>query len=91
MERDTEHRQPPLVGDLACLDPQLPLLVVDIQPAGLMSLMNPQQQAFYCDNDHGIIWFDQLPAHTPMAQILERGALLWLPLIWLNRYPDDIK
>ena len=91
MENDTKHRQPPTVGDLACLDPQLPILVVDIQESGYLLRLNGKGQAFYCDNDHGITWFDQLPAHTPMAQILEAGALFWLPLIWLNRYPDGIK
>jgi hypothetical protein len=39
MERDTEQ-QSPTVGDLACLDPQLPLLVVDIQEAGYLLRLN---------------------------------------------------
>ena len=90
MERDTEQ-QSPTVGDLACLDPQLPLLVVDIQEAGYLLRLNEKGQAFYCDNDHGITWFDQLPAHTQMAKIMLSGALFWLPLIWLSRYPEDIK
>ena len=91
MENDTKHRQPPTVGELAHLNPDIPVLVVDINDAGTLTLQNNREQAFYCDNDHGWTWFNQLPAHTPMAQILEAGALFWLPLIWLNRYPDGIK